>query len=159
ANLLIAQHLTVDPWSTSSVLSIGPTQHRREGERRLMADEILSILGLDNMADWPVRALPYGNRKVLELGCALASQPAVLLLDEPAAGMNVEESAWLANVISGIRNELGVALLVIEHHVPLVKQVADVVFVLSMGTLLSSGTPDEISSDPRVLEAYLGRHS
>ena len=95
-----------------------------------MADEILSILGLDKVADWPVRALPYGNRKVLELGCALVSQPSVLLLDEPAAGMNPDESAWLASVITGIRDELGVALLVIEHHVPLVKQVADVVYVL-----------------------------
>lgn len=159
ANLMIAQHLTVDSWSTASVLAIGPGQHRRERERRLMADEILAILGLSAVADRPVGSLPYGNRKVLELGCALVSQPSLLLLDEPAAGMNTEESAWLAGVISGIRDELAVALLVIEHHVPLVKRVADMVYVLNMGELLASGPPEQVSSDPRVLEAYLGSES
>jgi len=158
-NLLVAQHLTVATWSIPSLLALGGDGRSSEADRRRMAEEVLAVLGLERYAHVPVRSLPYGSRKVLELGCALASRPAVLMLDEPAAGMGPEEGAWLASVISGIRAQLGVALLVIEHHVPLVKQVADVVYVLNFGRVLTAGTADEVTRDPAVLEAYLGHRA
>jgi branched-chain amino acid transport system ATP-binding protein len=117
---------------------------------------VLEILRLEHVADVPVNELPYGVRKTLEIGCALVSRPKVLLLDEPAAGASQREAAELAGVIHGIRNQLGIGVLVIEHHVPLIRDVADRVYVLNFGKLLAQGTPDQVTSDPAVREAYLG---
>jgi branched-chain amino acid transport system ATP-binding protein len=117
---------------------------------------VLRILQLSHVAGVPVGELPYGVRKTLEIGCALLSQPRVLLLDEPAAGASQREVAELGEVIRGIRDQLGIGVLVIEHHVPLVRGVADRIYVLNFGRLLAEGTPDEVTSDPAVREAYLG---
>lgn len=155
-NLLVAQHLNVRPASVIGFIAVGEKQWRFEWRRRQIAEQVLEILGLTNLANEPVRNLSYGTRKLLELGCALVTRPRILLLDEPAAGMSEEEVTWLAGVISGIRRELDVAVLVIEHHVPLVRRVADRVYVLNFGNVLACGTPDEVTSDPAVIEAYLG---
>ncbi|MGC1511776.1 MAG: ATP-binding cassette domain-containing protein [Acidimicrobiales bacterium] len=155
-NLLMAQHLHVRPASVIGFIAVGANQWTLEWRRRQVAEQVLDILGLTNLRDQPVSTLSYGTRKLLELGCALVTRPRILLLDEPAAGMSEDEVAWLAGVIGGIRRELDVAVLVIEHHVPLVRQVADRVYVLNFGHVLASGTPDEVTNNPEVIEAYLG---
>ena len=155
-NLLMAQHLHVRPASVIGFIAMGANQWTLEWRRRQVAEQVLDILGLTNLRDQPVGTLSYGTRKLLELGCALVTRPRILLLDEPAAGMSEDEVAWLAGVIGGIRRELDVAVLVIEHHVPLVRQVADRVYVLNFGHVLASGTPDEVTDNPEVIEAYLG---
>lgn len=155
-NLLMAQHLHVRPASVIGFVAAGESQWKLEWRRRQVAEQVLEILGLVNVGNQPVATLSYGTRKLLELGCALVTRPKILLLDEPAAGMSEDEVSWLAGVIRGIRNELEVAVLVIEHHVPLVRQVADEVYVLNFGHLLASGTPDEVTNNPAVIEAYLG---
>ncbi|HVM53853.1 MAG TPA: ABC transporter ATP-binding protein, partial [Acidimicrobiales bacterium] len=156
ANLLVAQHPTVAPAWPPSALGAGPRQGGAERRRRAVAEEVLGLLGLAAVAERPAADLPYGNRKLLELGCALVARPRVLLLDEPAAGLAGDEVAWLGRVIEGIRGQLGVAVLVIEHHVPLVKDIADRVTVLNFGRLLAAGDPGEVTRDPAVVEAYLG---
>lgn len=155
-NLLMAQHLHVRPASVIGFIAMGANQWGLEWRRRQVAEQVLDILGLANLRDQPVGTLSYGTRKLLELGCALLTRPRILLLDEPAAGMSEDEVNWLAGVISGIRRELDVAVLVIEHHVPLVRQVADRVYVLNFGHVLASGFPDEVTANPAVIEAYLG---
>lgn len=156
-NLLVAQHLGIPAWSPLAMVAAGPAGGVAERRRRALAEEVLSIIGLSQHADRPVRDLPYGNRKVLELGCALMARPAVLLLDEPAAGMSSEEGAWLAGVITSMRAQLGIGILLIEHHVPLVKEAADHVHVLNFGRMLTEGPPEQVTRHPAVLEAYLGR--
>lgn len=156
-NLLMAQHLHVRPASVIGFIALGAKQWRLEWRRRQVAEQVLEILGLSNLANEPVRNLSYGTRKLLELGCALVTRPRILLLDEPAAGMSEAEVTWLAGVIGGIRRELDVAVLVIEHHVPLVRQVADRVYVLNFGNVLAAGTPEEVTTNPAVIEAYLGK--
>ncbi len=158
ANLLIAQHTTLEPVWPPSALGTGPGQAAAERRRRAVAEEVLDLLNLRSAEDRPAGDLSYGNRKLLEMGCALVSRPRVLLLDEPAAGLADDEVAGLAKVIEGIRSQLGVAVLVIEHHVPLVKEVADTVSVLNFGLLLAAGDPDTVTRDPAVVEAYLGQH-
>ncbi len=155
-NLLMAQHLHVRPASVIGFVAMGANQWGLEWRRRQVAEQVLDILGLINLRDQPVGTLSYGTRKLLELGCALLTRPRILLLDEPAAGMSEDEVNWLADVIAGIRRELDVAVLVIEHHVPLVRQVADRVYVLNFGHILASGLPDEVTANPAVIEAYLG---
>lgn len=155
-NLLIATHLTVDSGSPVGLLGVGRNQRRRELERLAMAEDVLAILGLDRYAEVVAADMPYGSRKLLELGCALLTRPAVLLLDEPAAGASREEIPRLSTIIRDIRARLGVAVVVIEHHVPLVREVADRIYVLNFGQLIATGTPDEVTADPIVVQAYLG---
>ncbi len=155
-NVLTASHLTVDTSTLTGWLGAGGAQRERECERRRMAEDILEILGLGEYRDTRTGDMPYGSRKLLELGCALVARPAVLLLDEPAAGASGEEIPRLAQVIGAIRARLGIAVVIIEHHVPLVREVADRIYVLNFGELIAEGTPDEVTSHPAVVEAYLG---
>lgn len=157
ANLLVAQDRSVDRWSPSSLLGLGALGRREERARRNLAMQVLDILGMVDDADSIVGSLSYGHRKVLELGSALLAQPRIILLDEPAAGLGPDETDWLAGVIIDIRDHLGVSILLIEHHVPMVTKVSDHVFVLNFGEILSEGKPSAVTTDPAVLEAYLGR--
>jgi ABC-type branched-subunit amino acid transport system ATPase component/ABC-type branched-subunit amino acid transport system permease subunit len=156
ANLLMAQHQSLDASRIGSLLGMGKRERRRELVRTELGRHVLSILRLSRVADVPVRELPYGVRKTLEIGCALVCSPKVLLLDEPAAGASQREAVELGEVIRGIRDQLGIGILVIEHHVPLVRGISDHIYVLNFGRLLAEGTPHEVTNDAAVREAYLG---
>jgi len=158
-NLLIASYLTVGTDSPTGLLALGRRQRQHELDRLTMAADVLAILGLSGYTHVTAGDMPYGSRKLLELGCALLTRPAVLLLDEPAAGASSEEIPRLSGIISDIRARLGVTVVVIEHHVPLVREVADRIYVLNFGRVIAAGTPDEVTVDPEVVEAYLGAGS
>ena len=119
--------------------------------------ELLKLMGLWDYKDIVASNLPYGLQRKLEIARALALEPKLLLLDEPAAGMNPEETIQLMGLIKEIRDEFKLTVLVIEHHMDLVMGVCDRIFVLNFGIPLALGTPKEIQKDKRVIEAYLGK--
>ena len=119
--------------------------------------ELLSIFDMQHMASWESGSLPYGAQRRLEIVRALATSPKVLLLDEPAAGMNPSETAELMQNIKKIRDTFHLAILLIEHDMNLVMGICEGIAVLNYGKIIARGTPDEIKSNPLVIEAYLGR--
>ncbi|HVT64788.1 MAG TPA: ABC transporter ATP-binding protein [Mycobacteriales bacterium] len=154
-NLKTAQHLKADYGAPAGL--IGTTMvAMRERELTSRADAILEMLGLADIRNRLVSSLPYGQLKLLELGCALATDPDLLLLDEPSSGMGPDESEELADRLLALRAEFGMTVLVIEHHVPLVTRICDHVYVLDFGELLTDGTAAEVRAHPGVIAAYLG---
>jgi branched-chain amino acid transport system ATP-binding protein len=154
-NLLVAQHIRA---GYAAALGIVGASSARAREKELVAhaEEILELLGLSDIRDRRIGGLPYGTLKLLELGCVLATDPELLLLDEPSSGMGPEESEELGARLLDLRRELGLTILLIEHHVPLVTAVCDYVYVLNFGRLLAEGEPERIRSHPEVISAYLG---
>jgi len=154
-NLKTAQHAHASYDVMSGLLGVGKTW---QGEREMTdrAEAILDLLGLAHIRDKRVGGQSYGTLKLLELGCALATDPDILLLDEPTSGMGPEESDELGERLLVLRKEFGLTMLVIEHHVPLVLRVCDHVYVLNFGRLLAQGTPSEVQVHPEVVAAYLG---
>jgi branched-chain amino acid transport system ATP-binding protein len=154
-NLLTAQHLQAGYPVVSGLLG---TDQATDAEHDLVdqAETILDILDLSAIRDTVVGSLPYGQLKMLELGCALATNPDILLLDEPSSGLGPTEALDLGDRLLALRKELGLTLLVIEHHVPLVTKVCDYVYVLNFGEILAEGEPAYIQSHPQVVAAYLG---
>ena len=128
-------------------------------EERLQAEalEELRVLGLEDRAEAPAGSLPYGDQRRLEIARALALEPTLLLLDEPTAGMNGAESARILDFIRTVRDRHSLTIIVVEHNMPLVMQLCSRIQVLNYGQVIAEGTPEQVRSDPRVIESYLGQ--
>ena len=152
-NILIAKHLR----RTSNVFTATFRLNAKEEARmRAEAEELLKIVDLTDVRDELATSLPYGKQRHLEIARALATQPELLLLDEPAAGMNPQETLELTEFIGRIHDEFGLTIFMIEHHMDLVMEISDRIYVLDFGKTIAEGNPEEIRSNPRVIEAYLG---
>ncbi|MBT3345712.1 MAG: ATP-binding cassette domain-containing protein [Gemmatimonadetes bacterium] len=154
-NILLGRHLTTPTGLLGSLL-LTPSVRRAEIEARSAAETVIELLELEAVRDLAVGTLPYGIRKRIELGRALALEPDLLLLDEPAAGMNVEETAELAWWVHEICSGLGIAILLVEHDMHFVMDISDQVCVLDHGEVVTTGRPDDVQRHPEVIAAYLG---
>ena len=155
-NVKIGLHNACQSSLAASMLRL-PSYWSAEKKAHETAMELLSIFGMQHMASWESGSLPYGAQRRLEIVRALATSPKVLLLDEPAAGMNPSETAELMQNIKKIRDTFHLAILLIEHDMNLVMGICEGIAVLNYGKIIAKGTPDEIKSNPLVIEAYLGR--
>ena len=154
-NLLLGRH-RFDHGSFAAQWLWTPAVRRAEEQSRAQVEEVIDLLDLMPHRNSPVAGLPYGVRKVVELARALATQPRLLLLDEPASGLNPEETRDLAFWIDDIQNDLGITVIMVEHDMSLVSEAADRVLCMNMGQVLALGTPEAVQSDPAVIAAYLG---
>ena len=152
-NVLIAKHMR----RTSNMFSAAfHANSKEEARQRAEVLELLRVVGLEDVQNKLATSLPYGKQRRLEIARALATDPSLLLLDEPAAGMNPQETLELAEFIKEIRDQFHKTILLIEHHMDLVMGIADRIYVLDFGKLIAQGTPEEIQNNERVIDAYLG---
>ena len=154
-NLLLGRH-RFNHGSFAAQWLWTPAVRAAEAESRAHVEDVIELLDLMPHRNSPVAGLPYGVRKVVELARALATQPRLLLLDEPASGLNPEESRDLAFWIDDIQKDLGITVVMVEHDMSLVSDAADRVLCMNMGQVLALGTPEEVQADPAVIAAYLG---
>ncbi|MGI9860664.1 ABC transporter ATP-binding protein [Moorella naiadis] len=155
-NVRIAYHCRNHYGVTSAILRL-PSFHRGEEEILKESEELLRVFNLVAYRAEKARNLPYGEQRRLEIARALAAGPRLLLLDEPAAGMNPQETRELMNLIGWIRREFGLTILLIEHDMSLVMGICERIYVLDYGQVIAEGSPEDIRTDERVIEAYLGR--
>ena len=154
-NLLTGRHIRMKSSWLAGALWWGAAK-REEMENRRRVEDIIDFLEIEQWRKYPVALLPYGFQKRVELGRALAMEPQLLLLDEPVAGMNLEETEDMARFILDIQSELGIPMILVEHDMGLVMDIADRVLVLDFGQPIALGTPQEVQSNPDVIAAYLG---
>ncbi|MBR4394601.1 MAG: ABC transporter ATP-binding protein [Oscillospiraceae bacterium] len=152
-NVLIAKHMLRTSNYFSATFRGNKAEEAKQREEVL---ELLKIVGLDDVKDELATSLPYGKQRRLEIARALATNPKLLMLDEPAAGMNPQETSDLTAFIGSIRKNFNMTILLIEHHMDLVMDISDRIYVIDFGKLIASGTPEEIQSNQRVIDAYLG---
>lgn len=155
-NVLIGLHNSMNYSVASSMLRL-PKYWKQEKEARERVRELLHIFHMENMTAQQAGSLPYGAQRRLEIVRSLATNPGIMLLDEPAAGMNPSETAELMETIRKIRDEFHIAIMLIEHDMKLVMGICEGIAVLNYGRIIAKGTPDEIRNNPVVIEAYLGK--
>lgn len=152
-NVLVAKHML----KTSNLFTATfKLNHKEEQKMREETLELLRVVGLESVKDELATSLPYGKQRHLEIARALATKPSILLLDEPAAGMNPQETDELTQFVRDIRDKFDLTVFLIEHHMNMVMDVSDRIYVVDFGKLIASGTPEEIQSNQRVIDAYLG---
>ena len=157
-NLMLGRHrhMTTGVWGGVAMVSGRTSAAREERENRARVREILELLDLEAVRDRPVRELPYGVQKRVELARALAMEPKLLLVDEPSAGMNPKERSELGELLGRLRADLDLTILLIEHHLQLAMGLADRVLALNFGKPIAQGTAQEVRRHPEVIKAYLG---
>ena len=152
-NVLVARHMRMKAGLFSSMLHLNMQEEKRIRQESL---DLLDMLGLADLADEKASSLPYGKQRYLEIARALATDPRLLLLDEPAAGMNPQETDELSDFIRKIKEDFALTIFLIEHHMNLVMDISDRIYVLDFGRLIAEGTPAQIQANPDVIAAYLG---
>ncbi|MBD1213897.1 MAG: ABC transporter ATP-binding protein [Dolichospermum sp.] len=157
-NVIIARHLHTHSNIITGVLGL-PLAVKEEENSRQKALELLTLIGLDNRTEEKAKNLAYGDQRRLEIARALALEPQILLLDEPAAGMNLNEKQQLSEFIRDLRDRFHFTIIIIEHHVPLVMGLCDRIAVLDFGQLIALGKPSIVRNNPEVIAAYLGDES
>ena len=154
-NLIVAQHMGVRSTSLAAIFGT-PTARREERVLRKRAEDVLDFMGLGDIRNRRVTGLPYGTLKMVEVAAVLATDPSILMLDEPLAGASGEEGSAFCDRVEQMRDELGLSIIFIEHHVPLVLRTSDYVYVLNFGALLAEGTSEEVRGNAEVAKAYMG---